>query len=605
MSSERVPPVGLTARVRAGLRDERRAELAVWAVFALASLVMIVVLGYAGRGQTLKGDEWGYARRLATESLPHALFQTTPGKYLLVLPMLLYKGAFSTIGISDYVPYRVAGMVLTIACAALFLVLAARRVGYLLALPWAVLIVFLGSSSEVTATPLRIPTQIAMIAGLGMLVALDRRDLRGDIAACVLLAISITSHPLGIAFAGAAVVLVLARSSPERWRRAWVFVVPIVLFGIWFVVQRQAGPGTPSLGSQLSDVPRFEIQSLATMAASITGAFRSPVSGQFDYIHPLSYALAMVVIAVVAFRAVTTRLPASFWAILVAILILFAAPAFAPGGLRSPDASRYIFPGAIMLLLLLAEAVRGIEIGRRPVRNAALVATAAVFVFALYSNVAALDHNARIWAARGKQVRAELAALDIAGDRAAPLFQPEAPGAVPPIPSTHTLLTAHEYAQIKAAYGTPAFTPAELHTIPLADRGVADIVLARALGLKLHPATSFQPSPQAQRPRVLVTDAKHHDKGRSCVVLSPAHTPVPSQVAMPPGGAAIATGGRAPVSLALGRFSPGYPYPLQPLRRAGLLYIPPDSDSTPWRLLIRPTQQPVTVCGVHLAIQSQ
>ena len=48
---------------------------------------------------------------LATESLGSVLFNTGQGKYLLVLPMMFYKLAFSTIGIAHYLPYRVAAIV--------------------------------------------------------------------------------------------------------------------------------------------------------------------------------------------------------------------------------------------------------------------------------------------------------------------------------------------------------------------------------------------------------------------------------------------------------------------------------------------------------------
>ena len=66
-----------------------------------------------------------------------------------------------------------------------------------------------------------------------MLLVLERQSLRRDIAACLLLTVSITSHPIGLAFAAAAVVLTLSRPATERWRRAWIFVVPLALFGTW------------------------------------------------------------------------------------------------------------------------------------------------------------------------------------------------------------------------------------------------------------------------------------------------------------------------------------------------------------------------------------
>src|SRR3954452_11658886 len=170
----------VSERLRSLLTSERGRRMLAIAIFAVAALTSVLVLGFAGRGQTLKGDEWGYAHRFATESLPHVLFVTPHGKYLLVLPMLLYKLAFSTIGISQYLPYRLAAMGLTIVAALLFLLLAARRVGYLVALPGAVLILFLGSASEVTTTAIRIPEQIAVVSGLGAFLALERPDPRRD-----------------------------------------------------------------------------------------------------------------------------------------------------------------------------------------------------------------------------------------------------------------------------------------------------------------------------------------------------------------------------------------------------------------------------------------
>ena len=124
------------------------------------------------------------------------------------------------------------------AAAGLFLVLAARRVGYIVALPASVLLLFLGSAGEVTATALRIPEQIALVAGLGMLLALERRDLTGDVVASALLLISVTSHPMGTAFLAAAAVYVLARPAPERWQRMWVFLVPGIVFAAWYFTLR-------------------------------------------------------------------------------------------------------------------------------------------------------------------------------------------------------------------------------------------------------------------------------------------------------------------------------------------------------------------------------
>ena len=134
--------------------------------------------------ETLLGDEWGYAFE-RDEPASQYLLEPPPGKHLIAMPLLLYKAAFDGFGIGSYVPYRIGA---TSCCSCLcgpLLVLARRRVGDALAvLPTAILL-FLGSAWEVLAESSRSPSLIAIAAGLAMLLALERRDLRGDIAACL------------------------------------------------------------------------------------------------------------------------------------------------------------------------------------------------------------------------------------------------------------------------------------------------------------------------------------------------------------------------------------------------------------------------------------
>jgi hypothetical protein len=578
------------ARTGSLLRSEQGQRRLAWAGFAAASAISVGLIGYAGRGQTLKGDEWGYALHLATEPLLDAVFNPPAGKYLLVLPMLLYKAAFSTIGIADYLPYRLAGMALTVSAAALFLTLGARRIGYLAALPTAVLVLFLGSSGEVTATPLRIPAQIALVAGLGMLLLLERRDLRRDLGACALLLVSITSHPLGVAFAAAAAVLVLFRPAPERWRRAWVFVAPLLVFAAWYVALREPASDSLSLGEQLRDLPRFEAESLSAMAAAASGVFRSPISGDLDFLTPLSYLLAVATVVALGVRAFATRLPASFWAILAAVLVLFAAPAFAPGELRVPYAPRYLFPGVIMLLLLLSEALRGVSLKTTRALGGAVAALVAIFGFGISSNAIVLEKSAQTWGTRGEHVRAELAAVDLAGGEIDPTFRKEV--------LTHAAIWPATYLAT-SEYGSPAFNPSELRSQPGYVRRVADMTLARALNLHLTRIPSL-PLRAGSRPSKVLTSGKVREPMPGCVTLLPSGAPATSQIQLPRWGVTLAAAPGSAVKLALARFGPTYSYALDPLRphRVESLRIRPDPGRTPWRLLIRAARQDVTVCGI-------
>jgi len=360
-----------------------------------------------------------------------------------------------------------------------------------------------------------------------------------------------------VAFAVAAAVLFLTRPSPERWRQAWVFLVPVIAFGTWYLFFRGPALDSVPLSEQLGDVPRFEFQSLTAMVAAATGSFRSPFSRQIDFLNTLTYLVATITFVAVGVRAMTSRLPATFWALLGALLVLFAAPASAPGELRTPTASRYVLPGVVILLLLICEALRGVRITSTSVRLAVAGVVAVVAAFAIYSNAWVLERSAKSWGTRGVQVRAELTALDLAGARVERGFVAEDPLATPPIPFTHAGLSAAQYFAVKGAFGSPAFSPEELQSQPIVDRDIADIVLARALRLQLAATPTPDWSTAVSVPRVVTTSGTARTDG-GCITVTPRHSHAASQIALPAGGGALSANGRIPVNLALGRFGPGY-----------------------------------------------
>ena len=68
-----------------------------------------------------------------------------------------------------------------------------------------------------------------------MLVALDRDDRRGDIAACAFLTVAAGFSSLGLAFIAAAAVEVFLRRRERGLGRAYVFAIPAALFGFWYL----------------------------------------------------------------------------------------------------------------------------------------------------------------------------------------------------------------------------------------------------------------------------------------------------------------------------------------------------------------------------------
>src|SRR5438045_469852 len=70
-------------------------------------------------------------------------------------------------------------------------------------------------------------------AGVGALLALDRRDRAGDVAASLLLALSLASSGVGIPVALGVIVDVLGRRG--RSRELWILAAPLILYGIWWL----------------------------------------------------------------------------------------------------------------------------------------------------------------------------------------------------------------------------------------------------------------------------------------------------------------------------------------------------------------------------------
>ncbi len=580
-----------------------------------------MVIGVWGRGQSLRGDEWGYATRLLDQSLWDAVVHPPPGKYLIAAPLAYYDLMFHTVGISHYVPYRLVGIALGAAVAILLFLYARRRVGDPLAIPAAVLVLFLGAAWEVVASPQRLPNQVAMAAGLGALVALDRRGDRRDAVACLLLVVAITSHPLGLAFVAAAAVLVAARPAGERWRRSWIYLIPIAVYGLWYVTSYTSPPSQS--GPSPQEVIEFAGKSLAAFCGSVTGFFRTRWTSQIDPVNGISVTLAVVFGAVVLWHLRhPRRVPASTWAVLAALCVLMITPAFAPGAGRDPGAPRYLYSGAIVLLLVIFELARGVRV-RGATRGWVIAGIGALFIVSMVSNLQTLHEKARAYAATSGELRVELGVLDVGRGAFRPppptLGQPlgigaltQAPSVAPPLSASASLSSllsrkAGVYYRIRDSFGSPALTPGELLEAPEPDRERADRLLSALVRARLQPGGE---GPSGPLPRVTAAPGVERRSGGDCLRLEPRRTgssratvasgaPALATVELPPGGVTLKSGspGYLPV-VRLGRFSdrPGVPLDVPEASVATLAPSRGGAPEVPWRLLVLSTR-PLTVCG--------
>ena len=516
-------------------------------VLGLAMVAAVALLVYWGRGQWFSSDDLKYGARLATEPLGHAMLHPPPNKYLIAFPLLLYKGLFEAFGMHSYVAYRITGILLALLCAGLLFALLRRWLPDRFALPPTILMLFFGEGWEVIATPIRIPSQIALAAGLGMLLALERRDRRGDLAAMVLLAISLGSHPIGISFAASGALIVLL-SSRDGWRRLWLVAVPGVLFAIWWLFIRP--PELPSfVPNRPADVFVFVRQSWVALTAA--------VSGLFGLLQEPSYAQAPAKIAAVAFGVLLLcgvgygrkRLPPTFWAALVGLIVLMATTRLSPAGfLRVPNESRYLYPEAFFLLIAL-----GALAGALKLPGWVLWAGSAVLLISLWPNLDRLHDGARGFSRQSEQYRVQWSMVELAGPNVRPGYKPNSFSP-----------DASDYLAAVRAFGRGGYEASTIAGKPEQLRRLADATLVDALGLALAPSEAPRRAHRCRRASGAVT--------------------------LPSGGASLDLRRSRGRTLLLGRFAERPAVPLAPPAGAAAadLRIPADRSTLPWRLLVPP-----------------
>jgi hypothetical protein len=592
------------------LRRDNGLAVARWgpiAVMAVAAAFLWLETG----GQSLSDDEWGYAARLSAQPLGEALFDPPPpDRHLIALPLLLYGALFEGFGIDSYAPIRVAWIATLLLCAGLFWVLVRRRVGAPLALLGMTLLLFLGSSWEVVASPIRLPSLIAIAAGLGAVLLLERRRVGTDVAASALLILSLLSHSTGLAFLAAAAALVWTRPAGERLRAGWVVALPTVAYAAWWVALRGPGDG-PRLAHAL-ELPAFVAGSAATVAGSVTGVLSVAWLQRGLLDDPLRLATVAVpgaIVAALLIWAVVARwrqpwpLPATLLAALSGLMALWIATGIAPGPDRVPWAARYLFPAAVFFLWALAELARGVRI---PPRTMGIVT--GVFAFALVANVAQLDRAAGDAAEESNRVRAALAALEAARGEVFHDFRPDdEEGRVLIGDLRLGALTAGGYFRIVDAYGTPAYEPADLASASPELQRIADVTLARASIPRLRTVTRGDNAAALDLtrpggrppPRPLSHQGARVTRGRGCVRIEPVDGPARTRVELPRGRALLIAAEGPPVALGLSRWGSSPSYRLAPLRggTAARLSVPSyPAVPTPWKLSIR-TAQRVRLCA--------
>jgi hypothetical protein len=539
------------------------------ALLGLALLAAAVVLLTYGSDLTWFQDSWEFLmnRRAFTAD---ALFQPH-NEHIVLIPVLIEQLGLRVFGMDSMLPEQVLLTALLLGTATLVFVYVRRRIGPWPALMAAVLLLFLGPAWQDLLWPFQVGFVGSALTGVAMLLALEREDRRWDVAACALLALSIGFSSLGLAFAVAAGVDVLQRRRERGLRRLYVAAVPLVLYGLWYLGWGHDAETHVSLHNVLVS-PRYVAEGFAASLDSLLALatiFDEAVGRSHWGFVLLAVLVALFVYGQVRRRGVSPRL----WPVLAAAATFWLLAGFnaIPG--REAYSSRYLYVGALFVLLIAADLLRGVRFNRW-----ALLAGGAVTLVAVGFNLVPLREGRDFFKAQTVLTRADLGAVEIAAASVEPSF------ALPPeIAGTSFLneIEAGEYLAAVREYGSPAYTPAELEDAPEVGRKQADIVLAHALPLSIE----------------LEAEAGGATAGR-CVEIPSAAGSDPAPLPLRPGATTVALAPGGPGTIRLRRFATaGYPLVSEGIVGGSTtrLSIPRDAAARPWRLQVEAAQG-ATVC---------
>jgi hypothetical protein len=338
---------------------------------------MLASLGiclYVTRGTTFSGDEMTWVAFAPTMDL-HKALEPHSG-HLVLVSHLLYKFVLETIG-TDYLTFRLLTLLTVLLSVGLFFIWARRRVGGWLALAPCLVLLFFGSDAGHLLQGNGFTIMLAIACGMAALLGLDGHSRKGDLLACAALCLGTITYTVALPFIVGAAVIILA--SENRWRRAWVFLVPAAIYGAWRIWVLASNIDFTRGGIEPGHIlllPAWTFQSIGGTLAALAG-LNFDFSGG-PWLEPTAFAAPSLALAFLIFfglRVSRWRTNTVFWAAVAVALAMFGLQVLSwIPEVREPATSRYLFPCAFVILIVMVEGAARFRIDRRVLIVAWLVA---------------------------------------------------------------------------------------------------------------------------------------------------------------------------------------------------------------------------------------
>jgi hypothetical protein len=567
-------------------RDDR------WGLAGLvvAMIAAAIFLLWETRGMTLGIDEWSFGYAYHTGHSLHEFFAPYNG-HLLVVPLIIYKAVLEIFGIHGtlWLRFLNIGFHLTV-CACVYFYMR-PLVGPLPALAASILMLFLGSGSDIISETHGLANTLAIASGLAGWLLLGRRNTLADVLAALLFLVGVCSNAFGLPFCiGAIAIVLLDRESPRS--RLWVPLAPLLAYGIWWLVEGR-GSGVFVI-ADVAGLPSFFYDSLAAAAAAVSGTFTSPGAQGSSFILGPGEALvgAGLVLFVVAIGTGRYRPPRAAIPVVVATLASLLLTGVVADEERLPQSSRYVYVGVVLLLLLLGQLIAA-----SPYRRQGALALAVICLVGLLPNFRELTYAGTFFRDQANRNRALLGAVELGR------------GAIPPETEIETAANSETgniydlgfsvatYDIAKERFGTPAFSRRQIEASDPVIRGEVDAFLVRTLPVALRPEGGKAPFRGNPHPASQNAQLTFHG---DCLFYKPTFTGAFMTLELPPSGLWIKVSPGPAAAVVVKRFGDGYEQSLGELigGTGATLSLPESPASKGWSALIS-AQQPVRVCGAQ------
>lgn len=461
------------------MRNPGQSRFLPWVLLGLLMLGSGAILLSVTSGINFVTDEWNLLF-LRSGWTPDSFLEPFH-EHVIIAPTLIYKVLQGTLGMDSNRPFQLAALIMFLAIGPLLFIWMRRRIGDWAALIGVALILFLGAAFEDLLWAFQIGYFGSLAFGLAALIALDRDDRRGDVAAAILLVLSLSFSSLGLPFVAGAAAEWLTNPR-ERGKRWLVPAAAAAFYGIWWLGWGHSAETTFSLAN-IPEAPRFIFDAASAGATSLFGLATGDGS-EPDQPHLIWGRIILVALLALSGLRLwrLKRIPPGVIIAATVALSFFALSALAQSDSRLPTSSRYQLPGALFLLLFFTEILRGLKL-----KPPALVAGAAVTIAAAVMGVGLMSDQSRDrWVPVSTSTSTYLGMVAYAGEANDPeLVLNLGPGSEVPIDRFLD--------QVKTS-GSPGYSAGEIQSRDAGVRAAADqdlIELTKPLLSGFNPGGNF------------------------------------------------------------------------------------------------------------------